>query len=861
VLDFFRKRTQKKELSEKDQKEQFAQYYQAFRDLLGSNHHVLATMADMQEKSSGVYVFDQAYIRGSCRTILEGIEKIIGRLNILSNNRYSNLVVPYQACMSRIQEIIDPKMEIPSTGYTLNLKNLTKNDSASAGGKIANLGEVSNILGVRVPPGFVITTYAYKTFMTLNGIEHFVRQQLQDLDIRDYTALREATDEIQKKILTAPIPAELEQEVMDAYESLRRETGQDDLKVALRSSAAFEDVRASFAGQYKSSLNVPANALFEEYKSIVSSQFSPRGVFYYKAREFSVDQMAMAVGVLAMVDAVAAGVAYTRDPENPDQPQVLINAVCGLGPYAVDGSVSADLCTVTTEGRDAAAIRYLQCHRQKTMLKGDPKGGIREEPVPVERMEKHCLSDDLLFRLSKDVTRIEDHFGEPQDIEWAVDQDERIFYLQSRPLRMPPRTAPIKQKPFSIEKRYKKLLDSGTVVCRGIGIGPVRVMSVEDDMGGFPEGAVLVIRHSDPEYAVLLKKASAVVAEIGTPLGHLATVIREYNVPAIFNAAGATRILENGAMVTVDALYANVYEGVVEELRESRSKLGDFTATPVVRQLREILRHVTPLNLTDPRSPGFSPVSCKTLHDITRFSHEAAMQCMFNVSKEGHFTEYSAKRLVAEIPLQYWVIDLEDGIDTEARGKTVRIDQVKSIPMRALWDGMTAFPWKGPPPIDTKGFLATMLSASRDPGIEPAVGRRFVDRNYILLAQNFCNISTRLGFHFSTLESYIGANANDNYVSFVFTGGGADDDRKNRRVRLIRKLLAHFEFRVETGADSLFARIEGYDADMVKDRIKILGYIMVHTRQMDMGMFNDKMLEWYHREMLKEMSSLIRHAG
>jgi pyruvate,water dikinase len=368
---------------------------------------------------------------------------------------------------------------------------------------------------------------------------------------------------------------------------------------------------------------------------------------------------------------------------------------------------------------------------------------------------------------------------------------------------------------------------------------------------------VLVVAHSDPEFAVLLKKAAAVIAEVGAPLGHLATVIREYGVPALFNVEGATRALENGELITVDAIFANVYQGAVEELLVHGRSQGDFSTTPVVRQLREILKLVTPLNLTDPRSPSFSPQGCETLHDITRFCHEAAMRAMFGLSKESHFSEHTAKRLVAGVPLQWWVIDLEDGIRGGAKGKTIKIEDIVSIPMRALWLGMTARPWRGPPPVDAKGFFATVLSASRDPSLEPASGQQFVDRNYILVAKNFCNLSTRLGFHFSTLESYVGDIVNHNYISFVFTGGGADDDRKNRRVRLLARLLEHFEFRVEAKPTSIFARFEGYGRDFMEERLKVLGHIIVHTRQMDMVMYNDRMVEWYYQDMIRTIAEVV----
>ena len=185
-------------------------------------------------------------------------------------------------------------------------------------------------------------------------------------------------------------------------------------------------------------------------------------------------------------------------------------------------------------------------------------------------------------------------------------------------------------------KGYKILLDRGTIACRGTGTGPVHVAISEDDLADFPEGGVMVVRHTYPEFAVALQKASAIVSDIGTVLGHLATVAREYDVPAIFNTENATKVLRNGMQVTVDAVYANVYEGVVEELLRPKKRDEAFQSSPVLKQLRAILQMITPLNLTDPQGLDFNPAGCKTLHDITRFAHEVSMRAMFDLSKESH---------------------------------------------------------------------------------------------------------------------------------------------------------------------------------------------------------------------------------
>ncbi|MGD9023055.1 MAG: PEP-utilizing enzyme, partial [Deltaproteobacteria bacterium] len=484
-------------------------------------------------------------------------------------------------------------------------------------------------------------------------------------------------------------------------------------------------------------------------------------------------------------------------------------------------------------------------------------GGTREVPVPAEFQGKPCLDHDQIAELASYARMLEAHFGQPQDIEWALDQKGRFYLMQSRALRVASPTLADERRP-TVAKGHKILLDRGTIASRGVGAGPVHVVWNEEDLASFPEGGVLVVRHTYNEFAVVLQRAAAVVSDIGTVLGHLATVAREYNVPAVFNTEKATKVLRNGMQVTVDAMYANVYEGVVEELLKKKTADEAIEASPVLKQLREILTMITPLNLTDPRSPEFTPKGCKTLHDITRFAHEVSLEAMFDLGKESHFAERSTKQLVCDVPMQWWIIDLDDGIKEGVTGKKVKVEDIVSIPMNAIWRGMTALPWKGPPPVDTKGFLSIMFGATMDPSMDPSVRKRFADKNYIIISKHFCNLNSRLGFHFSTTEAYVGDNPNENYVSFIFKGGAADVDRRVRRVQFVARLLEHFDFRVEIKDDSLLARLTGHNEDYLTERLKVLGHIMTHTRQLDMVMYNEAMVKWYYEDMLSGIESFVK---
>ncbi|HID31375.1 MAG TPA: pyruvate, water dikinase [Desulfobacterales bacterium] len=856
VFDFFSKKRQQKALKDEDDRALFVERYKAFREVLKKNNEVLMTMADMQEKASGAFAFDRAYVATSYQAVADGIKAIIDNLNILSADKYKDLIVPYETNDESIRGHLAAEAAIPKTDYVLPMKELGREAVPSAGGKLANLGELGKVLGLSVPAGFVVTTYAYQTFVQHNEIQDILNEKTSKLDIRNYDELIAASEEMQELVRNAQIPPDLQKAILDAYRATCEEAGDKNLKVSVRSSALHEDIMASFAGQYETALNTPADDLLAQYKSVLSSQFTPRALFYYKDKGFRIEEMAMAVGVLSMVESKASGIMYSRDPGSPKDDTILINAVWGLGAYAVGGVVPTDNYRVS--GGDPKKIVREGTGRQEVMLVGDSEGDTHEVPVPEEWSGKPCLSDEQLSSLVAHARKVESHFGQPQDMEWATDQEDRLYFLQSRPLRLARAGTLADAERQVAPKGHNVLLNSGSIACRGVGTGPVHVAKDEQDLADFPEGGVLVVRHTHPEFAVVLQKASAVVSDIGTVLGHLATVAREYNVPAIFDTENATKVLKNGMQVTVDAVYANVYEGVVEELLQKKRSDVAVEASPVVKQLRAILQMITPLNLTDPASPNFSPKGCKTLHDITRFAHEVSMRAMFDLSKESHFAAESTKQLVCDVPMQWWVIDLENGIKEGVRGKKVKYEDIVSLPFRAVWEGMTALPWKGPPPVDTKGFMSIMFGATMDPSMDPSVRKRFADKNYIILSKHFCNLNSRLGFHFSTTEAYVGDNPTENYVSFVFKGGAADEDRRTRRVHFVGKLLRHFDFRTEIKEDALFARLEGHDQDYLTERLKVLGHIMTHTRQLDMVMFNDAMVNWYYQDMLKGILSFVR---
>jgi pyruvate,water dikinase len=323
--------------------------------------------------------------------------------------------------------------------------------------------------------------------------------------------------------------------------------------------------------------------------------------------------------------------------------------------------------------------------------------------------------------------------------------------------------------------------------------------------------------------------------------------------------ARALEVLGPHDTVTVDADRRVIYAGKVGDVLARPAAVSGIVGSPVHAALEAAAEHIVPLRLIDPAAPEFVPASCGTLHDITRLCHEKSVQELVRFGDEHALPKRASRRLFTDVATQFWVVDLDDGIDEEATDPhLVRLTEVRSVPMRALWRGMHLVPWGGPPPVDAKGFLGLVAGSAMNPNLDPATASDYSSGSHFFVTRSYCGFQYRVGYHFATVEALVGEDVPENFVRFQFSGGGASTERRHRRARMIAEILEAKGFRVQRQGDAVSARFDGHDRGVTEWGLVVLGYLMVQTRQLDMAMADETAVERYRQQLLDglEQSSI-----
>lgn len=466
-----------------------------------------------------------------------------------------------------------------STAHILKFSDIRKIDLPYVGGKGANLGEMFSS-GIPVPDGFVVTAKAYYDFLDATALRQKILTELSGLDTDDSVGLKQASDNIKTAIIAAKMTESLKKEITEAYHHL---SGEHNALVAVRSSATAEDLPdASFAGQQETYLNIQgSDAVIEHVQKCWASLFEARAIFYRTENGFDHLKVGIAVPVQRMVQSDVSGIMFTVNPLTNNREEISVEAAYGLGQPIVSGEVTPDQFIVD---KNTFEIKSKHLSTQTWQLTQAGK-----TPISKAHQKTQKLDDEHVIELSKLGKKIEDHYGNPQDIEWAM-EDNRLLIVQSRPVTTLEHK---KQEIVTIvdPEEASKFLLEGLGASPGVASGPVKIIQDASEISKVQKGDILVAVMTNPDFVPAMRRASAILTDEGGRTSHAAIVSRELGIPAIVGSQSATQMLSTGEIITVDGTDGKVYSGDITKTEKVEADDIDYdslkTATNIYMNLAE----------------------------------------------------------------------------------------------------------------------------------------------------------------------------------------------------------------------------------------------------------------------------------
>jgi pyruvate, water dikinase len=550
------------------------------------------------------------------------VQKIIVALGDLGDSRCGDLLKTHQHFDRHTTPLFDPALSLPAHPILVSLQDIHAEMAPFVGHKAAHLAAIGNTLNLPVPQGFVLTARAFDGFMTENELPGMIDAYLRDLSLENAGHIDERCEAIRRLILEAPVPRKIEAAIQDQLRQWQTNHEQP-IYAAVRSSAIGEDTEVSFAGQFATLLNVPARSVLNAYKEVLASKYNSGAVLYRMRCGHDDRTTPMAVIIMAMVDARASGVVYTRNPSQPEQADLQISAIRGLGEYLMSGDSAPYVIGVC---RRTGRITTHHTARQSHWITALPQGGTRLERLAPED-QKHPPIDNASARCLADWgERLEQHFGSPQDVEWAIDNARHLYLLQSRSLGLdapppPESTDVLPLESLSVLHVGGRKACSGIVTGRIYHAGPVLSEAI-------PADSILVIPKAGPEYASTIARVRGVIATKGSAASHLASVAREFGVPMIVDTGLAPDRWHQGQWVTLYADNLTVYAGRIPAGGgRSSQPLSDPFESPLRRRLRALSNRITHCHID---APTEKPLSDKafTIHDLIQQAHGFALETL-----------------------------------------------------------------------------------------------------------------------------------------------------------------------------------------------------------------------------------------
>lgn len=812
------------------------------REVLQANNAALGYLAQIQETLAGTDPVPAGQVRRLVAGVMTQTFRMIVNLNRITAGRYGEVEARFREIKASLARSVEVPADPGDGRYTIGLDELDASFAGVVGQKSAFLGEARRHLPAHVPRGFGTSVAAYRAFMDHDGLGARIADALQRGTTADVSGCFELSAELVRLIEGSAVPPDVARAIEASVAAI---PGDGARRFAVRSSAIMEGgAEMSFAGQYRSFLNVPPDGIIEAFTRVIASKYSPEAMSYRALRGFDDEDVAMCCCVIDMVDAVSAGVLYSSCPSD-GEPATLVQAVRGLGLSAVDGSAEPDSYTV---GSQTKRVLHARLGRQAFRIVGAPGEGTAREAVAEHEAATPILRDAQVLELAGLAWALEPRLGTPLDMEWAADGQGRFVILQVRP-----QPVEVARGATPLDRRIagrRVLLEGGSVVSAGVASGPVCGVESDLDILRCPRGAIMVTTEANPRFAVLLPSVAAVVADLGEVTGHLAAVARELRVPALFATRAATSSLTAGTLVTVDAEAAVVYEGRVGELLDAPPPpVVVRKADPNRALLSSVADRIVPLTLKDRLASGFTPAGCQSLHDIIRFCHQATIEAIFDLGDRALHGGEPLRRLVTDVPIDCRLFDLGGGFREALPPGDVRIEDVTCRPMRALWRGMTdpEVVWRAERPVSLTGLASALVNYNLD---HDQRMRNLGEPSYAFITGDYLNLNSRVGYHFTTVDARVSDTPESNYVSLRFVGGSTGVDQRSRRAALIRRLLEAYAFETDCRIDLVNARVRHKPPADMEHALVLVGRLLGYVNHLDMALTSDAVVREYESAFL-----------
>ena len=622
--------------------------------------------------------------------------------------------------------------------YIKFFTDLSMKDVPLVGGKNASLGEMIQQLrtldpqsNIRIPLGFAVTVDAYWDHLEKNNLIPQMKKIMAELEVSTSVPhIQKAGKAVRELIYNAPLDKDIAAEICTGYEQLSAHYNQENIDVAVRSSATAEDLpHASFAGQQETYLNITGEKkVLDAVKKCMASLFTDRAIVYRIEQGFDHFQVGISVGIQKMIrsDKASSGVTFSLDTDTGFKNSVVITSSYGLGENIVKGVVNPDEFHVHKQtlelGYRPIIKKFLGTKELKLVYTDNKEHPLENIPVPTEKQHEFSLSDDEILELARQAVLIEQYYTNlkgswcPMDIEWAKDGiDNHLYILQARP-----ETVHSLKKWTDMLIRYKlkeipptgKLITKGLSIGQKIASGPARILKSIHEHATFREGDILVTPMTDPDWVPLMKKASAIVTNKGGRTCHAAIVSRELGIPAIIGTTDATAVIKDGTVITVDSSHSSigyVYEGALE-YTITKTKLGKLPKPRV-----PIL-----LNIADPDRAyklSFLPVSGVGLARVEFIITSSIRVHPMAICEPNKISDPRVKKAIDELSLPYnkdpktfYVDTLAQGIGMIAasfypRPVVVRLSDFKSNEYRNLLGGEDFEPVEENPMLGFRGAV------------------------------------------------------------------------------------------------------------------------------------------------------------